>query len=61
MKAIRITFARKEVYTVDADKLPEGYDNDTLLEMMKDGRLGELAKDYEEFDYGVEEIEEVEK
>lgn len=61
MKAIRITFARKEVYTVDADKLPDNYDNDTLLEMMEDGRLGELAEDYEEFDYGVEEIDEMEE
>lgn len=61
MKAIRITFARKEVYTVDADKLPENYNDNMLLEMMEDGRLGELARDYEEFDYGVEEIEETEE
>lgn len=59
MKAVRITFARKEVYTVDVDKLPDNYNDEMLLEMMKDGRLGDLARDYEEFDYGVDEIEEV--
>lgn len=58
MKAVRITFARKEVYTVDVDKLPDNYNDEMLLEMMKDGRLGDLARDYEEFDYGVDEIEE---
>lgn len=58
-KKIRIKVSRAVYYTVETDKLPENWNNDTLSEMEESGQLDDICSDYEEFDEPEIEVEEV--
>ena len=56
-KTIRIMFATKQAYTVDTDKLPAGWNEETLKELKDDGTLDDICRDYEEFEDDEIEVE----